>query len=380
MNMLRRIAVACLLIAVGFAAGCSQDVKIGAVISESGAVSAYGDKVRKGLDLALDEVNTEGGLGGSVSLIYKDDATNPDRGAQVVEELIKQDGVRIIIGAISSSVTLRIAPLCEKSRVILLSPSASTPKITDAGDYIYRNWPSDIVEGTAMAKFARDLGLEKVAVFAMNNDFGAGLSDVFKQQYEGRFRQIVKVYDFDDNASGEFAAMVEEVKGLEPDGIYIVAYVEQGAELLKQLEAAGVEALRMGSAVTEEMIALAGGAAENLIFPQPNFDVESEDPVVARFVDAYRKKYSEDPDIYAAHGYDALKLVYEAAKLNGSAHPNDIKLGLRGLKEYEGAAGRTMFDANGDVVRYPRIFIVKDGQPIPYEKFVNEGGSLFAGS
>ena len=95
-----------------------------------------------------------------MTLIYRDDATNKEMAKQVTQELISQEGVRIIIGGISSPVTLAIALICEEKRTILISPSSSAPEITEAGNYIYRNYPSDILEGTAMAKFARDLGLE----------------------------------------------------------------------------------------------------------------------------------------------------------------------------------------------------------------------------
>ena len=76
-------------------------------------------------------------------------------GRQAVEELIHQDGIDIIIGAVSSPVTLSIAPICQQEEVVLLSPSSSAPEISEAGDYIFRNYPSDVLEGTAMARFAR---------------------------------------------------------------------------------------------------------------------------------------------------------------------------------------------------------------------------------
>lgn len=382
MSVLRRVVTLALIPLCFAAARCSSETKIGAVVSESGAVGAYGQRVKNGLDLALEEVNAAGGFkGGPIRLIYRDDTTNPDRGRQVAEELIKEEGVRVIIGAVASPVTLSIAQVCEKNEVVLLSPASSAVKISQAGDYIYRNWPSDILEGTAMAKFAKELGLERVVVFALDNEWGHGLHDVFKHQYEGRFRQVVESFSFAEGQTAGFPEMVAKVKELRPDGIYLLSYIADLSELISQLHEAGVKAVVMGSSsVTPDMGRTVGEAAENFVYPQPWFDVNSDEPAVATFVDAYRAKYNEDPDIYAAHGYDALKLLVEAMETGGSAHPNDIKIGLAGINNYQGAAGRTSFDEAGDVVRYPRIFIIRDGEPMPYEHFVEEGGSLFSGS
>jgi branched-chain amino acid transport system substrate-binding protein len=382
MSNFGRIWILSLILSVAVAVGCSSEVRVGAVISETGSLSSYGEKVRNGLDLAAEELNAAGGIkGGAVTLIYKDDATNEEKARQATQELIEQENVRIIIGAISSPVTLAISPLCEEKRVILFSPSSSAPEISQAGEYIYRNYPSDILEGTSMAKFARDLGLERLAIFALDNQFGAGLKQVFTKQYESKFRAVVKTCDFADGETEKFADELDDIKELDPDGIYIISYVNDLAALLKLFDQSGVHAVLMGSgSVTEDLIRLAGPAAENLVYPQPSFDVESRNPAVASFVDAYRAKYGEDPDIYAAHGYDALKLLAKAIENGGGAHPDSIRIGFSSIKNYEGAAGRTAFDENGDVVRYPRMFIIRNGKSVPYETFVEEGGSLLSGS
>jgi len=382
MGILRRIGFLSLLIGGLIAAGCSGDVRIGAVISETGTLASYGEKVKKGLDLAAEEINGAGGIrGGQVQLIYRDDATNEEMARQVTEELIEEQDVRIIIGGISSPVTLAIAPICERTETILLSPSSSASEISQAGEYIYRNYPSDILEGTAMAKFARDLGLERVVVFALDNEFGAGLKEIFTEQYESKYRKVVMSYDFADGQTGDFPAWVEEVKEINPDGVYIAAYINDMAELLKEIQDAGLELVVLGSgSVTHDLVRMAGSAAENLIYPQPNFDVESSDRGVRSFVDAYRAKYNEDPDIYAAHGYDALKLTALAIESGGGAHPSHLRIGYASIKDYDGAAGRTAFDENGDVVRYPRMFIIRGGHPVPYEEFIEAGGSVASGS
>jgi len=381
MSNLRRFALLLSFAAAAFfPLGCSKDVVIGAVISESGSVETYGKYVKKGMDLALEEINASGGInGGSVTLLYKDDATNANVGTQVTTELIEEEGINAIIGAVSSTVTLAIAPICEKAGVVLLSPTSSANSISDAGDWIWRNYPADQIEGTAMAKFAKEeVGAEKVVIFALKSEWGRGLSDVFTQQYEGRFRKVEKRFEFDESTMDQLAGWVEEAKGMEPDAVYVVAYDQELIQLLQLFDTAGLDAVRMSTAaVTADIGRRAGATAENMVYPQIVFDLESREPAVEGFITAYRKKYDEDPDIYAAHGYDAVKLMAEAIRTAGSMHPRSIRQGLSGIENFDGAAGRTSFDSNGDVVRYPRIFIIRDGTPIPYDKLKDQGGSLF---
>jgi branched-chain amino acid transport system substrate-binding protein len=378
MSSFRRILALSLVAAALGAVGCSNDVKVGAVISQTGAVATYGSSVRKGIDLALEEINAAGGYkGGQFTVIYKDDATMPDIGEQVTRELIEQDGVKYIIGAVSSPVTLHIAPICEEKGVVLLSPSASAPEVSSAGDYIFRNYPSDVLEGTSMARWAKDQGFEKVVIFALDNAFGRGLTQVFTDEYEGKYRKIVGTFTFPDTQTSDFGEMIAQMKELAPDGIYIISYDEALAALLHELYDAGNTAVLMGtSSVPDSIARTVGEAAEKLIYPRPGFDIESNDPQVVHFIDAYRTKYGEDPDSYAAHGYDALYLIKKAIEATDSTHPMNVKLGLLSIKDYKGAAGITGFDKNGDVVRYPRLFVIHQGKAMPYDKFKEEGLSL----
>jgi len=375
----RSVVFVVLLAAACLVTGCSSEVKIGAVISKTGAVAPYGHQVTRGLDLALEEINAEGGFkGGPIQLIYRDDGTDPAMGREALLDLIENEKVKIVVGAVSSPVTLEIAPICEKREVLLLSPSSSAPRISEAGEYIFRNYPSDILEGTAMADFARKHGVRRVAIFALDNEFGSGLAEVFTRRFESKSRQVIKTYRITDGDTASFPDMIQEIKEQKPQGVYIVAYVDMMTELLKQLEAAGCKGLIMGSgSVTDPLLQKAGSAAENLVYPQPTFDPDSDDPAVAAFVQAFRTKYNREPDIYAAHGYDALRLIVTAMRNTGFDLTDEVRRGLHGLKSFAGAAGRTEFDERGDVVRYPTVFVIQDGKPVPFDQFEAAGGELF---
>jgi branched-chain amino acid transport system substrate-binding protein len=93
-------------------------------------------------------------------------------------------------------------------------------------------------------------------------------------------------------------------------------------------------------------------------------------------VAAYRKKYGEDPDDFAAHGYDSVNLLLLAMETRGSTHPDDVKFGLGAITDHAGASGRVSIDEHGDVIQYPRLFVIRQGRAVPYDQFKEEGGSL----
>jgi branched-chain amino acid transport system substrate-binding protein len=359
------------------AAGCSRPVLVGVVVSDTGAAAPYGEKVRRGLEVALDDLRAAGGVGARIRLLYRDDATNPDVGAQVTRELIEKEGVRLVIGAVSSPVTLRIAPLCQSRRTILLSPTSSSPAITAAGDWIYRNYPSDTLEGTSLADFARDLGFRRVAVLAVQNEFGAGLSKVFAERFEGDTRRVIRSLAYREGDVETFGVLAEQLRLLSPDGVYVAGYADDTAGILRALRDAGVRAVVLGtSSMTAEAVRRAGPAAEGFVFPETSFDPQSLRPAARRFVAAYRARFHEDPDGFAAHAHDALKLLAVAMEREGSADPESVRRGLNAIEDYPGAAGPVAFDENGDVVQYPRLFIVNHGHAEPYDRFIEGGGTL----
>ena len=360
------------------APGCSQEVKVGAVISRSGPAAVYGIPVTKGLDLALKEINAGGGFKGKpLVLIYRDDQTRTEVGEEVTHDLIDNQNTRFIIGAVSSPVTLKIAPICNDNEVILISPSASADAITAAGGYVYRVYPADILEATAMADFARDLGIEKMVLFSYSNDWGVGLRDVFTSRYQSKFRQVVQNYEFMPGETDSFATWTAEVAAIAPEAVYINAYADDWGLLVKLLREAGVDAVILGtSAFSPKVVEIAGVAAEHLLFPQPAFTPGSKYEPAQVFADAYRAEYHEDPDRYAAYGYDALMVLYTAMLDNESLHVGNVRIGLGNIDNYEGATGRITFDSHGDVVQYPQTFVIVDGVPVPWETFIENGGSL----
>jgi branched-chain amino acid transport system substrate-binding protein len=360
------------------ASGCSREVRVGAVVSRTGAAASYGQKVERGLELAAERANSSAGLfGRRARLIFRDDGTRPEEGARAALELIEHERVSVVIGAVSSAVSFAVAKVCEERRTVMLSPTASAPGLAEAGEFVFRIFPSDTLEGRSMADFARDLGLRRLAVFAVANEWGRGLAEVFSEQLARSPDGATSRFDFPEGDLGAMDTAIAAAKAFGADGLFVVAYASDTAEIVKRARAAGIAAVILGtSTVTSEVARLAGDAAENLVFPLPGFDTDSTEPSVADFVEAYRARFGEPPDTWSAHGYDALNVVLSAIERAGSTDADEVRRALLATDDYRGAAGRTAFDAKGEVVRYSRLWVMRAGESVPYERFVETGGTL----
>jgi branched-chain amino acid transport system substrate-binding protein len=366
------------ILALALAAGCGKPARIGAIVSRSGAAASYGERVARGFDLAVEQINAAGGVNGrKIELVYRDDSTNAEMGLAALRELVERERVPVVLGAVSSNVTLRLAPYCEKHRVVLISPSASTPLLTEAGEYVFRTYPSDVLEGASMADFARDLGLDRVAVLAVDNDYGEGLARVFSERLRASGGNVVATLTFPEGNASAIADAVAALPGLAPRGLYIPAYVDDLATALTRLRETTLRPIVLGtSSAAPELIRAAGPAAENLVFPLPSFDPTADSPGARAFAAAFSARFAVEPDVYAAHAYDAVRVLAEAADKAGSWDADAIRAALLRIDDYEGATGRLAFDRKGDVVQYPRLFVVRGGQFVAYDRFVEGGGAL----
>jgi branched-chain amino acid transport system substrate-binding protein len=358
--------------------GCGKPARVGAIVSRSGAASSYGEQVARGFDLAVEQLNASGGVGGRrLELLYRDDSTNPEIGLAAVRELVEHERMAIVLGAVSSTVTLRLAPYCERQRVVLISPTASASQLTEAGDYVFRTYPSDVLEGASMADFARDLGLDRVAVMAVDNDYGASLARAFADRLHASGGSVVASLTFPEGDATAIANAVAALPGLQPRGLYIPAYAGDVATALKLLRETRLRPIVLGtSGAATELIRTAGPAAENVVFPMSSFDPTADSAEIRSFALAFAARYGMEPDVYAAHGYDTVRVLAVAATLAGSWDPDKIHDALLHIDNYDGVTGRLAFDRNGDVVKYPRLYIVRGGEIVAYDRFVESGGAM----
>lgn len=354
MKTRKKVTYACLAVWLGIVAlllevGCqksSTTLSIGVAAPFTGDVASYGEKVKRASLLAEEEVNASNGIKGRrLRLILEDSRCDPATGVSVMKKLVNIDKVPVVLGETCSSVTLAMAPIAEKNKVVLLTPISSNYKITDAGDYVFRLAPSDALQGRLVAKWIKELGYTKAAVLFVNNDYGVGLKDGFTKNFEGLGGKVVLAEGF-PQGSRDFRTQLTKIKDAQVDVIFAPAYPEESGQLLKQRKELKVLVPLIGTDPYHDpkIFELAGGAADGIMF----MDVAGgSGPGWDSFVKAYKAKYGLEPDIVAAEAYDSVKVVAHVMSQAGF-EPNKIKEGLYALKGYMGATGAIEFDKNGD--------------------------------
>jgi branched-chain amino acid transport system substrate-binding protein len=324
------------------------------------------------MDLAVEEINQEGGVLGDRPLVleYRDTGTRVEQGKVAARDLIEGQGVYALLGPVSSAVALGLVPIITETETVMLSPAASSPQLTqDGGAYFFRNYPSDVVEGHTMAEFCRKNAIASVAILAADDIFGNGIADVFTDKYEASTRSVVMRENFGPPLTQEQASeMAEAVVDSDAAAVYIAAYQSDVEMILRALDGAGSTIPRLStSAVTRDIVEAAGEAANGLIFPQTSFNPQdSRNERVRTFVEAYQERYGELPGNYAAHAYDAVHVLAKA--IDRSQIRSKMRSAMRNVK-HQGVTGMIDFDLSGDVVLAPRLYAILNGEVMTFADY-----------
>lgn len=347
--------------------GVPGEIKIGVITPLTGGSAKYGEDIKRGYDLAVEEINEQGGIKGKkLRLIYEDSEGHPQKAVSAAQKLIQQDKVITILGALWSSPTLAVAPIVERNKVVLLSSGSSSPKVTDAGDYIFRNELSDLYGAEETAKLFFGIGFKNIAILYINNDFGIAQKDVTERVYSQLGGTIVAAESFEQDAT-DFRTQLLKIKDSQPDGLFMVGYKET-ILILRQMRELGINLQILSVALFEdpEIIEKAGDVAEGAIYTYyGTFDPKSQEPRIKEFVEKFKTKYRREPEYYAPIGYDAIKILALAIE-RGGTNPERIKNALYGIKDFPGISGTTSIDENGDVMKPVILKTVKEGKFVKY--------------
>jgi branched-chain amino acid transport system substrate-binding protein len=369
--MIRRVGL--LLAGLGVLLGCGggEAVKIGAVLPLTGEWSIYGQPIKNGVELAFSELAEQGGLPYEIELEIVDSASDPKGGKERLAELYGSGAVAVI-GGVTSSEALQMVPVADQYDRVLLSPSASNPELTGISKNFYRVFLSDAREGTTMASFAfGKLGIKSAVILAKEEEYAKGIQVVFANEFERQGGEVLDLIEFP--ATSDVSGLVERVMTLSPEAVYIAAYAPDIANLLTALRSRGYEKyiFTTSAFAAPAVIEQQGINAEGVFLTQTVFDPESEDAKIQSFVNTYREEYGVPPDLYAAHGYDAMMVLAEALGKSGPI-ASDFWKGITSIREFEGVTGMIQFDERGDVQKFPRVYVVEEGNLIDYEAEVEK--------
>jgi branched-chain amino acid transport system substrate-binding protein len=271
--------------------------------------------------------------------------------------------VPVIIGAFGSSVTLAIAPVAERNKVVLISASSTADKIRDAGDYIFRNVPPNARQAQTAVEFCLErLKAKRAAILYINNDYGISLRDEFKRRFQRAGGSIVAVEAYNPGAR-DFRSQLVKIKAAGPTVVFYPGHYQESGLILKQAKELGLKATFVGGdgSFAPELIQIAGNAAEGSYYTMMAMGYGVADEEIKKFVTAFKRKYGEEPSVYAAYAYDALKLIADAIRRGGYT-ADGIKNALYETKDFKGVTGITRFDKNGEVDKPFYIYEVKKGK------------------
>lgn len=313
----RFFALALCAMAVFAFLGCSKKVDdkitIGGIFPLSGGVAVYGVECKNGIDLAISEINNAGGVNGKqIVLLSEDDEGNPDKTVNAFQKLTTRDKVKIIIGSLTSGCTQAITSRAQAQKVVQIAPAATSPAITDAGDYIFRACFIDPFQGTVGGKFAAEsLNCKKAAIlYDIGNDYSVGLTENFEKSFAANGGSVVSKESY---ATGDkdFNAQLTKIKSANPDVIYLPDYYGTVALIAKQIRALGIKTPIVGADGWDGLSASAGEEVLNCYYSN-HYAVDSTDAAVQKFVTSFSKTYCKEPNSFAALGYDCVYLLKDA--------------------------------------------------------------------
>ena len=361
---MKRILFISLILIVGFSllsTGCEkkaegEPIVIGSILRLSVGASD-GLPAKRGIEIAVKEINDAGGINGRpLEVIFEDSQDKDTEAVNAANKLISVDKVPVLIGPMKSGETLAVSPIAEENKVVLITPTATSPKVTDAGEYIYRGCSRIDKQVEALVNYAIEkYGAKKAAILYSKEPYGEGFKDLFTKYFAEKGVELVAVESF-MVGDKDFKAQLTKIAAKSFDILCIPGYLQETAPAVVQARMIGITAPTFGGYgdIAPLYIELAGGAGEGHVV-SGEYDEGYDTPRNKEFVRKYYEIVSADPNepnniMFAAITYDMTHMVADAMNEVGT-DATAIKGYLDGLEEYDGITGNLTFDGKGDIVK-----------------------------
>ncbi len=341
-------------------------IKVGEFASLTGKEATFGISSHEGTLLAVEEANAAGGvLGRKLELVTEDTQSKPGESATVVNKLIARERVVAMLGEVASSRSLEAAPICQQNTVPMVSPASTNPKVTQAGDCIFRVCFIDPFQGTVMADFAaRSLKLKKVAIFTdVRSDYSKGLAKFFKERFLSGGGAIAAELDY-NGGDKDFKAQLTAIKGAAPDGVFVPAYYTDAALICIQARQLGLDVPLFGGDgwESDKLMEIGREAVEGHYF-STHYHPEVGTELSRKFVTNYQKRFGgKKPDALAACGYDSALVLIDALRRAGSTDGRKLRDALAATRDFPAVTGTITINAQRDATKSAVILQVKDGR------------------
>ena len=358
---------------------------IGVLLPLSGKYATFGELVRRGMELALDQ---DPGRPAPAQLLFRDIGADPQRSAEAVSALVQADGVMAIAGPITGAAAEAAAERSQQEQVPLLSLS-QREGLPQLGNMVFRNSLTSQLQAEALARYAvEERGLTRFAILLPDSRAGQEMADLFAAALSRCGGQVLGREAYPPDAT-DFRRQVRLLMGKDPDArdepppndpledlfrpdppalpfqaLFIPDYVEKVGLLAPQLPYYGLEGVSLfgiNGWNSPELVRVAGPYVEGAVFVD-GFFVHSPYPLVRDFVARYLERYGEEPTILEAQGYDVAGILLGILNDPAVTSRSAVRLALQRLRYYPGVTGATSFTQEGEAEKVLFLLQVKNGR------------------
>lgn len=348
-----------------------ETFKIGGIGPMTGAAATYGAAVENGIQLAVDEINAEGGINGTkIEFKMEDDEHDAEKSVNAYNTL-KDWGMQMLVGTVTSAPCIAVEAEAANDNMFLLTPSA-TAIDSIAGENAFRVCFSDPAQGTKSAQYIGENKIAtKVAVIYDGSDpYSSGIYESFQAEAENQGLEVVAAEAFTADSKADFKVQLQKAKDGGAELVFLPVYYQEAALILQQAKDLDFAPKFFGCDGLDGLLSVENfdtSLAEGVMLLTP-FAADAEDEKTQKFVSAYKEAFDNQiPIQFAADAYDAvyaIKLAAEDAGLTPDMEISDMceamKVSMTNI-ELEGLTGTITWDETGEPDKEPKAVIIEDG-------------------
>jgi branched-chain amino acid transport system substrate-binding protein len=356
----------------------AEPMTIGAINPVTGTCAVQGRDMKRGEEVALEEINAAGGINGRpLKIIWEDTASNADQGMKAVRKLVEKDKVPLIIGSYSSGVSLPTGEWTNSKKVIQLSVASTAPELRKIGPYFFNVIGLDEVMGIKLAEFALESDAQTYASLVVDNPFGLGIETWTKKTIIKAGKEWTGALRYKENQD-DYKADLERLFANKPEVVFFTAYGTDAKRILEQAYEMGLKPSKgwyadyMTMWYYEAVPKTAEGIKGLVVGRHSGSRFKHyQEAYWKAYGLVYQKMYQRPvmQTAFGAYAYDATWIAALALKMAGSSDIDEIARALHAVsKDYDGATGEKSFDKDGmQVVEYYQRMVYSDGQLVPYK-------------
>jgi branched-chain amino acid transport system substrate-binding protein len=364
-----RIAATVFVVTASFA--CSDTPKVGVLCPATGVDRGVGRSVELGVRMALDSAASQGLLPPDFVALHADTASSGRRAVAAYRRVVAVDGAQLVVGGVTAFEAEALVPVVDRERVVCLSPSAPASEAARRSRYFYRLYSLDEVEGFTAARFLRNEADVRTVIVVTDGSMATrGIEAEFRQHFTlllgGRIVATVRVGE-----DGWRRRVGDLVHAHDPDGVYVVGHADSILEVLGLVRAIGYRGVRCTNShvYIADVLGRGGSSLEGVVFPITPVDVESVRDPLLDFAHRFTATYGREPDVYAAQGYDAMRVAIRAFLTARGPDADDLRRVLElEIGPFGGVMGTIDFAGRTDPGRRPVMHTVFGGRVMSVDR------------